>query len=147
MTRLLMLIVLLAIGLPVSFPAFAADEEKDKTKEKGEKEKDEKKDEEQWTTLLTVVDFPGGFKHFDVTKGGKVKFSWDTKPDGRVPNFRVTVAKLNPRNGNFQIFGTIATTHGASKKSAVMNLVDGKYRLYIATKDMKYTLTVAGKEK
>lgn len=145
---LLSMMLALALGFAVSAPIGAADEKEDKEKMK-EKEKEkvkEKKEEkeESWTTLITVSSAPGGFQHFDVAKNCKVKFTWETTPDGQVPQFRVTVAKLNDRTGTYQIQGTVVSTKFAEKKSAGMLLAAGKYRLYIATKFMKYTLTVEG---
>lgn len=140
----------LALGLVLSAPTGAADEKDDKAKmnekEKEKvKEKKEKK-EEVWTSLFTVSSAPGGFQHFDLPKNSKVKFTWETTPDGQVPQFRVTVAKLNDRTGSYQTQGTVVSTKFAEKKSAGMLLAAGKYRLYIATKFMKYTLTVEGQE-
>ncbi len=135
--RLLLLVLVLT-------PAFlrAADEKDGKAKEKDKEKAKDEKEILEWTTLLTVANEPGGNKHFDLAKNGKVKFTWDTSPNGQVPQFRVTVAKLNDRNGNYQIFATITSVFGASKDSTTLNLGAGKYRLYVATKFMKYTLKV-----
>jgi len=167
MLRSLLLTLAFALGLGAvcSSLILAADDdkmEKDKVKAKEKepvkgKEKEvakgkepvkakEEESDASWSSLLTVSNAAGN-KQFDVAKASKVKFSWETTPDGQVPNFRVTVAKQNARTDSFQTFATIATTHGKSKDSATMNLGPGKYRVYIATKFMKFTLTVEGKEK
>ncbi len=136
------LLALLVASMSIVAPVRGDDDAKMK-EDKKEGKKEEKK-EKEWSTLYTVSNEPGGFKHFDVGENSKVKFSWVTAPDGGVPQFRVTVAKLNPRNGSYQIIGTIVSTNTAAKSSSGMVLAAGKYRLYVATKFMKYTLTVEG---
>ena len=137
-------ILALSLSLVLWVPMSEADEKDDKAK-LNEKEKKEKK-EEVWTSIFSVSSAPGGFQHFDLAKNSKVKFTWETTPDGQVPQFRVTVAKLNERTGTYQTQGTVVSTKFAEKKSGGMLLAAGKYRLYIATKFMKYTLTVESQE-
>ena len=149
MRSFLFLFLLVGVFLASSLPVTrAADDDDKKLKEKEkDKAKEKEDDSADWESLLSLNNGAPGKHHFSWPKNGKVRFKWETTPDGQVPNFRVTIAKLNERNGNYQIIATIATTQGRSKDSATLNLVEGKYQLYIATKYMKYTLSVEGKGK
>jgi|GEM_PF-2430240 len=144
-TQAHMLALLLALGFlactGISPSAQGAD---DDAKAKADGKDKKEKDEQPWEHLYTVSNEPGGFKQFDVAKNSKVKFTWETTPDGQVPQFRVTVAKLNDRTGSYQTLGTVVSTNKAAKGNAGMVLASGKYRLYVATKFMKYTLNVEG---
>lgn len=131
---------LAVVALLLTAPLAAADEKDAKPKE-NEKEKPNKPAVE-WVPVFTVSNAPGGKQYFDLPKSGRVKFSWETTPNGQVPQLRVTVAKLNERTGSYQIIGTVMSVFTATKSSAMMDLTAGKYQLYIATKFMKYTLNV-----
>ena len=103
----------------------------------------EKKDKAaEWPVIFQTKGTGGGHKRFKLERDSSVQFIWSAMSSHRAPNFRITIAKRDPRTGDYNTLGVIVREHKNTQGKKLGKLKAGEYQLYIAVKRVHYEFKI-----